>query len=207
MKKVLIAAIGLAALAFASVKALAEPVVDFTVKSATASGSFAYSVAEKFYLDYLLPTMGKMGLILYANAIYQPASNKTPYSGDDGNRGVYADSAVVAANLATTDVINLLKLPAGSLIDRVVIKNPDLDSGANLAVNIGFANCDGTAGESATAVASAATTWQAAATTTYELFPPILLEKDCYLQAVPTVGGVGTGTIYAKAECEILGAS
>ena len=142
-----------------------------------------------------------------ANATYQPASGNTPYSGDDGNRVVFADSAVIAANLATTDKVNLAKLPAGTKVDRVVIKNPDLDSGANLAVNIGFANCDGSSGPSATAVASAATTWQAAATTTYELFPPVVLTKDAYLQAVPTVAGVGTGTVYGKVEGEALGAA
>jgi len=141
-----------------------------------------------------------------ANAKYPPASGKSPYSGDDGNRVVFTDDAVIAANLATTDVVNMVKIPAGTLVDQVTIKNDDLDSGANLAVNIGFANYDGSAGPSATAVAAAATTWQAAATTTYDLLPPVLLIKDAYLQAVPTVGGAGTGTVYARVLGEALGA-
>ena len=141
-----------------------------------------------------------------ANANYQPQSNNAPYSGDCGNRTVHQDSAVIAANLATTDKVRLCKIPAGTRADRVVINNPDLDSGANLAMNIGFAHIDGSSGASATAVASAATTWQAAATTTYELFPPITLERDSYLEAVPTVAGVGTGTVYGKVEGEGLGA-
>jgi len=72
-------------------------------------------------------------------------------------------------------------------------------------VNIGFSYQDGSSGPSATAVAAAANTWRAVATTTYELFPPITLEKDAYLECVPTVGGVGTGTVYGKVEGECLG--
>lgn len=142
-----------------------------------------------------------------ANANYQPQSNSPLFGGGGyGNQVVFADSAIVTANLATTDKVRLAKIPAGTLVGRVVIKNPDLDSGATLAVNIGFSNVDGTSGPSATAVASAATTWQAAATTTYELFPPVLLSKDAYLECVPTAAGVGTGTIYGKVEGEALGA-
>lgn len=137
---------------------------------------------------------------------YQPQNSAAPFSGDDGNRVVFNDSAVIAANLATTDKVRLVKIPAGTKVDRVVIKNPDLDSGANLAVNIGFSYADGSTFAHSTDLASAATTWQAAATTTYELFPPVVVEQDAYLEVVPTVGGVGTGTVYAKVEGENLGA-
>lgn len=141
-----------------------------------------------------------------ANTNYQPQSTAATFSCNYGNRVVFADSAVTTAALATTDKVRLVRIPGGTLVDRVVIKNPDLDTGANLAVNIGFVNVDGSSGESATAVASAATTWQAAATTTYELFPPVLLEQDCYLECVPTVAGaVNTGTIYGKVEGEAKG--
>lgn len=141
-----------------------------------------------------------------ANAIYQPKKNSPPFAGADGNRVVFEDNGVILADLATTDKLRLVKIPAGTKVDRVVIKNPDLDSGANLLVNIGFSNIDGTALAQSTAVAAAAATWQAAATTTYELFPPVVLEKDAYLDVVPTVGGVGTGTVYGKVEGEALGA-
>lgn len=138
---------------------------------------------------------------------YQPASNQSPYSGDDGNRVVFTDSAVVSANLAIADKVRLALIPAGTKVDRVVISNADLDSGAALATNLGFENKDGSAGPSATAIASAATTWRAAATTTYELFPPVLLTKDAYLQATVTAGGTGTGTVYGKVEGECMGAA
>lgn len=140
------------------------------------------------------------------NAVYQPSSSAPPFSGDDGNRVVFTDKATIAANLATTDKVRLVKIAAGTKVDQVVIKNVDLDSGANLAVNIGFSYADGSSGMSATAVASAATTWQAAAETTYNLFPPVTLEKDGYLEVVPTVAGVGTGDVYAKVLGENLGA-
>ena len=139
-------------------------------------------------------------------ATYQPQSTAALYSSDDGNRVVYQDSGIVTANLATTDKLRLCKIAAGTRVDRVVIKNPDLDSGITLAVNIGFSNIDGSALAQSTAVAAGALTWQAAATTTYELFPAVTLEKDAYLEVVPTVAGVGTVTVYGKVEGEMLGA-
>lgn len=138
------------------------------------------------------------------NAVYAPPVAPL-FSGDDGNRVIFKGATAIAANLATTDKVRLCKIPAGTEIDKVVIKNPDLDSGTTLAVNIGFEYEDGTSGPSATAVASAAATWQAAAETTYHLFPAVRLERDAYLVAVPTAAGVGTGTVYAKALGENLG--
>jgi hypothetical protein len=142
-----------------------------------------------------------------ANAIYNPTNiGDALYSaGDCGNALVYTGSAVITANLATTDKVRLVRIPGGMKIHRVVIKNPDLDSGTTLAINIGFSHADGSSGPSATAVASAATTWQSAATTTYELLPPVSLDKDGYLEIVPTAGGVGTGTVYGKVEGEVVG--
>lgn len=155
-----------------------------------------------------------------ANATYQPSNvgDALKSTGDCGNDSVFYGSAVIAANLATTDKVRPCRVLAGTKIHRVVVKNPDLDSGANLAVNIGLAHVDGSAATAnetaaatavsltpATLVAAAATTWQAAATTTYEIFPPFLVEVDSYLQCVPTVGGVGTGTVLAKVEGEAVG--
>lgn len=138
---------------------------------------------------------------------YNPAniSDTLKSSGDCGNRMVFTGSAVVGANLTTSDKVRPCRVAGGTLVDRVVIKNPDLDSSTALAINVGFANIDGSSGPSATALASAVTTWQAAATTTYELFPPVLIEKDAYLEIVPTAGGTGTGTVHAKVEGEAIG--
>lgn len=156
-----------------------------------------------------------------ANATYQPANISDPLksAGGSGNNSVYAGYATTTAALATTDKVRPCRIPGGTKVHRVVVKNPDLDTGANVAVNIGFAHIDGSAATAnetadatarsltpATLVAAAATTWQAAATTTYEIFPPFLVEQDSYLQCVPTVAGAtNTGAVYAKVEGEAIG--
>lgn len=141
---------------------------------------------------------------------YNPSKGQTPpFSGNYGNRVVYADNAVVSANIANADKIRLCRIPAGTLVDRVVIVNPDLDSGTTLTTKAGFAAVDGSAmpANSDVAVhAAAATTWRAAATTTYEINPPFLVTKDAYLEVVAGAAGAGTGTVYGKVEGEILGA-
>lgn len=157
-----------------------------------------------------------------ANANYNPdnVGDSLKSTGDDGNACIYYGSATTTAALATTDKVRPCRVAAGTKVHRVVVKNPDLDTGANLAVNIGFAHIDGSSATTnetadatarsltvATLVAAAATTWQSAATTTYEIFPPFLVEQDSYLQVVPTVAGAtNTGTIYAKVEGEAVGA-
>lgn len=128
-----------------------------------------------------------------------------PSSGNKGNAMVFMDSAVIAANLAAADEVRLCRVSAGTKVHRVVVENPDLDSGSNLLVDLGFANIDGSAGPSLTALADDAATWQAAAVTTYEVNPPVLLTKDAYLVATVDTGGVGTGTVYGKVEGEGLG--
>lgn len=142
---------------------------------------------------------------------YQPQSTAAMYSFDKGNRSVSIDSAIVPAILTTADKVRLCRIPAGTRVDRVVIRNPDMDTHATvptLVVNIGFSNVDGTALALATAVAAASAAWQAPGTTTYELMPPVILEKDAFLEVVPTVGAAtaGTGTVHGKIEGEILGA-
>ena len=155
-----------------------------------------------------------------ANTNYQPNNiSDALRSSDRGNASIHVGSATTTAALATTDKVRPCRVPAGTKVHRVVVKHPDLDTGANLAVNIGFSHIDGSAattGETAAAtavsltpatiVAAAATTWQGAATTTYEIFPPFLVERDSYLEAVPTVAGAtNTGTVHAKVEGEAIG--
>lgn len=144
--------------------------------------------------------------------ITNPANITDPLqsSGDDGNSNVYYGSAVVGANIANTDKIRLCRVAAGTKVHRVVIKNPDLDSGTTLTFKAGFQAIDGSAqasGDDTVVAAAGATTWQAAATTTYEIFPPFLVTKDSYLEVVAGAAGVGTGTVYAKVEGEAIGAA
>jgi hypothetical protein len=134
-----------------------------------------------------------------------------------GNRVVFNDHLLTTATvmIATGDKLNLCKVPNGTLVDEVVVSNPDLDTGANLVFGLGFAPTDGTAAPAsmvtpAVAVAADGTsTWQAAAVTTYHLFPPYRLDTECYLQAVVGTGAGavqgGVQTIHAKVKGESLG--
>lgn len=143
---------------------------------------------------------------------YNPA-NINDYlesSGDDGNAMVYFGSAVVSANLANGDKVRPCRVAAGVRVHRVVIKNPDLDSGTTLQFKIGFQAIDGStqaAGDDTAVAAAGQTTWQDADTTTYEILPPFLVTKDSYLEVACSAAGVGTGTVYAKVEGEGVGAA
>lgn len=119
-----------------------------------------------------------------------------------GNGMRYFGSAAVSANLATNDTIDLVRVAGGTLVDRVVVKVPDLDSGTALQAKIGFTPADGSAAPSGADVAvAAAGAWaQAAATTTYEIFPPYEVAVDSFLRIAVTAGGTGTGTVYGKVE-------
>jgi hypothetical protein len=140
---------------------------------------------------------------------YGPAKSDPPFATNYGNRCVFQDRAVTTAALAANDKVRLARVPAGTLVDRVVVRNPDLDTGATLVFRLGFEAIDGTVIANADIAVAAAgqTTWQAAATTTYEIFPPYLVTKDSFLTAVVNTGGAtNTGTVYGKVEGEALGA-
>lgn len=142
--------------------------------------------------------------------VYNPTNKgDARRSADNGGNGsIYHGSATPGA-LTTSDKVRPVLIPGGTRVHQVVIKNTDLDSNVSptLAANIGFANVDGSSGPSATAVASAATILQGAAETTYNLFPPVLLEKDAYLELVPTTGAAtgASGTVYGKVLGEAVG--
>ena len=143
---------------------------------------------------------------------YKPAKLAQPvHACEFGNRVVFQDSAAATGDLVAADILNLCKIPAGTLVDRVVIKNADLDSSTVLTAKIGFAPADGTAGDSGDdeAVAADASWGRTAATTTYEIFPPFRCDVDSFLAVVVGTGATGSsggGTVYGKVEGEALGA-
>lgn len=142
--------------------------------------------------------------------IYNKQSSQAPFSGDDGNRVVFTDKATVAAALIAADKVRPVLIPGGTKVDRVVIKNGDLDTGTNtLTASIGFEHADGSSGASATAVAAdGANALTGAATTTYELFPPVVVEKDSYLVLTCGTGAnamAAPADVHAKVEGEALG--
>lgn len=134
------------------------------------------------------------------------------FAGDCGNRVVFVNKAVVPIALVAADKVRPVLIPAGTKVDRVVIfTDGDLETGtAALTATIGFEHTDGSTGASATAVAAdgANALVTANAKTTYEIFPPVVVEKDSYLSIVCTVGAAAQAascTVYAKVEGENLG--
>lgn len=143
---------------------------------------------------------------------YNPNNVSDPLhsTGDCGNAVRTSGSTTVSSASANGDKYRPCRVAGGTKVDRVVVKNTDLDSNVSpaIACKIGFARIDGVAsGQDESVVAAGATILQGAATTTYELFPPVLVEQDSYLEiAVTTAPGTGaTGTIYGKVEGEAVG--
>lgn len=141
------------------------------------------------------------------------SSNRNPlYANDEGNASVFVDSvAVLTTDIDSADIIKLCPVSGGTVVNRVVVKNTDLDSNGapTLQAKIGFTPMDGSAAPSGadTAVAAAAAWGQSAATTTYEIFPPYRVEKDSYLTIVITnaAATAAAGTVYGKVEGEATG--
>jgi hypothetical protein len=133
-------------------------------------------------------------------------------SGDGGNASVYFGSADVSSVLAADDAVRPCRVAGGTKVTRVVVQNDELDTGGTptLAAKIGFTPLDGSAqasGDDEAVAAVGATILQDAATTTYEIFPPFLVEQDAYLEIVVTADPAtgATGSVYAKVEGEAIG--
>ena len=141
-------------------------------------------------------------------ANYNPADPSPALACNFGTRSFFTGLAVNLAALAINDKVRLCRVPAGTKVDRVVVSNPDLDSGTTLTTKLGFEPIDGStvAGADVAVHAAGATTWRAAAVTTYEIFPPYVVTKDSYLTAVVgAAGATNVGTVYGKVEGESLG--
>jgi len=122
-----------------------------------------------------------------------------------GNRNVFVDRVVITATLTNGDQVRMVRVAGGTLVDRVTINTPDLDSTTTLTGKIGFIAEDGTVLDDDIVVADGAI-WRAAGTATVELWPPFLVEKDAFLVAsITATSGGGTGTVHAKVEGEMVG--
>ena len=141
---------------------------------------------------------------------YTTTSTNTPYASEDGNRVVYVGQASVTAALGIGDKVRICKIPGGVLVDRVVINTGDMDTGTTLTDKIGWEPLDGSTVTNADVAfcASGATTRQGAATTTYEIFPPVLVTKASWLTltcVAAAAGQSGTVTVNGKVEGEAIG--
>ena len=138
--------------------------------------------------------------------------NRRIHSAEYGNAYKNNDRLTVAVtNLLVADILKLCFVPGGTFVDRVVVKNTDMDTGATplSTAKIGFAPVDGTAAAAGSDVIVSATAafGQAAATTTYEIFPPFRVELDSWLTIVigAAPATAAAGTIEAKVEGECIG--
>lgn len=134
-------------------------------------------------------------------------NTKPVHSAPYGNSVRFTDKiTTVAGDVGAAAVVQLVKVPAGTEVDRVVIKNTDLDGHGTptLTAKIGFAPIDGSAAVSGadTAIAADGAWGQSAATTTYEIFPPYVVEVDSWLTIVAGTGAATAagGTVSAKVE-------
>lgn len=138
---------------------------------------------------------------------HNSGNTKPVHAAEYGNAVKFHDQiTTVAGDAAAASIICLVKVAAGTEVDRVVVKNTDLDTNGTPAMTakIGFAPIDGSAAVAGadTAIAADGVFGQAAATTTYEIFPPYLVEVDSWLSIVVGTASAtaAAGTISAKVE-------
>jgi hypothetical protein len=148
---------------------------------------------------------------------------KNSYSSTSGNAVVFTNgAAIVAGDLDLADKINLVFVPAGTLVDEVKVKHADLDTGGTaMAFNLGFAHVDGSAATTnetadatarsltpATLLAAAATTWTGTAADDLRALPALQGGKGFVASGVLTtaVTTIAAGSVYAKVRGEALGA-
>lgn len=138
--------------------------------------------------------------------------NKNDFMQAFGNCVQVDGEVAVASAPAAADVIRILKIPAGTKVQAVVIANPDLDSGGTaLVVSLGYAPVVAGDGPTASAAyfgaAADAVLTAANAGKVYANFAPITFDKDVYLTM--TVGVIATtfaaGTIRAVVMGEARG--
>jgi len=140
---------------------------------------------------------------LNANAFMQAFGN-----------GVVGDGSIaLAANPTATDVLRIMRIPAGTKVSGLIIGNGDLDTGGSPTLVVGIGYAPVVAGDGPTAVpayfqAAGDTVLQATnAGKVYRNFAAITFDKDVYLTM--TVGTASAtfaaGTIHATVLGEARG--
>ena len=130
----------------------------------------------------------------------------------EGNATTYRSKTVLAAAIVLNDTIDLIRVPAGTFLDSLRLKNDDLDSGTSLQVSLGYRPADPNSSMStqATYFGSTMTQFQAASSAVAPFSPqfaPLKLDEDIIIYATVTAApaGGGTGTIYTWAGGEAIG--
>lgn len=132
-------------------------------------------------------------------ADYLGTNTVWPHDCEYGNVSQFVGQAVISAAIANTDTIRIAFVPAGTLVSRVSIRNPDLDSSTGLAAKIGFVGAEEALPSGADVAVAAAGAWaQSAAVTGYDVVPPYQVDRDAWLVVAITTGPsgtAGTGTV------------
>ncbi len=132
--------------------------------------------------------------------------NANVYMQAFGNAVVASGSIALTANPTAADVLRIMRIPAGSTVDTVVVASDDLDSNGSptIVMSIGYAPCDGSSPAASAAYFAAAgqTIAQAGSNgTVYAKFAPVTFEKDVWLTM--TIGTASAtfaaGSIYVRA--------
>jgi hypothetical protein len=131
--------------------------------------------------------------------------NANTYMQAFGNAVVASGSIALTANPTAADVLRIMRIPAGTRVDALMVASDDLDTGTpTIVVGIGYAPCDGSSpAASAAYFAAAGQTFAQAGTsgTLYCKFAPVTFDKDVWLTM--TVGTASAtfaaGSIYVTA--------
>lgn len=134
-------------------------------------------------------------------------------SSSHGNAFIQDSKVTPAAALTTSDEVVLFELPAGHRLTGLKYRNGDFDTGAALAVNLGYRSThpNQEVAASANYFLSASAALQAAQAGWVDIpFDPITFQEPVQIVLKPTVsaaGVSGTPSIYAVAEGQIVGVS
>jgi hypothetical protein len=131
-------------------------------------------------------------------------------SGPSGNAVVHSGK-IVASAAANGDIFRLMRIPAGTRVDQVIVGNDDLDTnGAPTAASkLGYTPVNASDGPAASDAyfAAAGQTWLQAAGVRLCNFDPIVFDFDVYLILTMTAASAtfAAGTIRATAIGENVG--
>jgi hypothetical protein len=127
----------------------------------------------------------------------------------DGKGNAYCDdgSAATPSTFTTTDKARLVRIPAGTRVTEIAIRNTDLDTATTITANFGYEAA--TSGSSLTAsttyFGSALTILQSAGRSVLA-FDPITFDEDVWLTCIPQAGPATTaGTIKAIVLGKVVG--
>ena len=125
------------------------------------------------------------------------ASTRSAFMQAFGNCISEDDTASPTALLALTDTIDLIRVAAGTRVQRLETVNADLCTSGTLAVKIGYRKVDATGSltDDDDYFGSSLTNFQAAVTLaspTKYVFAPITFNEDVFITATVTTAATGT---------------